>query len=131
MSNTFSGTGNLGGAPELKFVPIRGEQRAVASVSIFFDRRVPTDDPENPFEDKGGFWLETEVWGDRAERIAKQLTKGARVKAEGMLIDNSYEKDGVTIPKLKLVADDLFLSLARVENITFRKRAEQPEAADA
>ena len=74
MSNHFAGRGNLGADPDLKHVEIDGEPRAVAALRIYFDRPVP--DGDGGFTDKGGFWLPVNLWGPKAETIAKLLRKG-------------------------------------------------------
>lgn len=87
MSNHFAGRGNLGADPELKHVEIDGKPRAVAALRIYFERPVP--DGDGGFTDKGGFWLPVNLWGPKAETIAKLLRKGARVRVEGTLVQDT------------------------------------------
>ncbi|MCA1851440.1 MAG: single-stranded DNA-binding protein, partial [Beggiatoa sp.] len=89
MSNHFAGRGNLGADPDLMHVEIGGEPRAVAALHIYFGRPVP--DGDGGFTDKGGFWLPVNLWGPKAETIAKLLRKGARVRAEGTLVQDTWE----------------------------------------
>lgn len=78
MSTLFSGTGNLGNIPDLKYVDVDGDKRPVADMRIFFDRRIKQND--GSYADGGGFWVTTSLWGWRAEAAAKLLPKGARIR---------------------------------------------------
>jgi single-strand DNA-binding protein len=71
MSTYFSGRGNLADVPELKTVEINGDEREVAQMRIYFDRLIPNGNDE--FENKGGFWLDVNLWGPRAENTARIL----------------------------------------------------------
>jgi single-strand DNA-binding protein len=124
MSNHFVGRGNLGADPELKQVEIDGEARAVVALRIYFDRPVP--DGEGGFTDKGGFWLPVNLWGPKAEVIAKLLRKGARVRVEGTLVQDTWEDKATAEPvsRIEVQADCIDLDLSRVEAITFRPKSE-------
>ncbi len=127
MSNQFIGRGNLGADPELKHVEIEGETRSVAELRIYFDRPVP--DGEGGFIDKGGFWLPVNLWGPKAEVIAKHLCKGARVRVEGTLVQDTWEdKDGGEVSRIEVQADSVDLDLARVEAVTFRTKTDPADA---
>lgn len=127
MSTSFSGTGNLGSTPALKQVEVGGEQRPVAEMRIFFDRRVKQED--GAFGDSGGFWVTASLWGWRAEAAAKLLPKGARVFARGRLREESWEgDDGETRTQLRLDADYLTVDLVCIDQL--KVRAKQSEAAD-
>jgi single-strand DNA-binding protein len=135
MSNVFQGAGNLGDAPTLKRATVNGEQQPVLELSIYFDRPVPNDKDE--FEDKGGFWLVAELWGKRAERAAALLAKGARVRIEGTLVQDSWvdkESQEERI-KFKLKLDWIALDPIRIESVKFkessRARREAANEADA
>jgi single-strand DNA-binding protein len=126
MNRLFSGTGNLGAAPALKHVEVDGEQRAVAEMRIFFDRRVKQDD--GSFKDDGGFWLTASLWGWRAEAAAKLLAKGARVYARGRLREESWEDgDGQPRRELRLDAGYLAVDLLGLEQIKRRSKRAEPE----
>lgn len=124
MSNTFTGTGNLGAAPSLRNVdvPAEGggkEKRAVCDLRVFIDRPVP--DGKGKFVDRGGFWLTAILWGPRAEAIAKLLGKGARVTVIGTLYVHTWDdrESGETRSDLRLDADEVLLNLLRVESVQF------------
>jgi len=122
MANRFEGRGNLAAAPELKQVEVDGEQRAVAELRIYFDRSVP--DGDGCFEDRGGFWLTANLWGERAEQVASLLPKGARVHVTGTLVRDTWtDKDsGEERSAFELVADHVSLDLGRVENVALRQK---------
>lgn len=123
MSNSFTARGNLAAAPELKTVTVNGENRQVAEMRMYCDRPVP--DGDDGFKDKGGFWLNVSRWGAAAEHAARVLDKGFRVKVEGTLVQNSWEKDGEKFSRLELSADDITLDLSRIESITQRARRQE------
>ncbi|MGH8655044.1 MAG: single-stranded DNA-binding protein [Gammaproteobacteria bacterium] len=127
MSNQFIGRGNLGADPELKHVELEGESRRVAELRIYFDRPIPNG--EGGFTDKGGFWLPVNLWGPKAEVVARHLRKGARVRVEGTLVQDTWEdRDGAEVSRIEVQADSVDLDLARVEAVTFRPKT---DAADA
>lgn len=108
---------------------IEGESRHVVELRIYFDRPVP--DGEGGFTDKGGFWLPVNLWGPKAEAIAKHLRKGARVRVEGTLVQDTWEdKDGAEVSRIEVQADSIDLDLARVEAVTFRTKTDPPSADD-
>jgi len=118
MSNKFKGTGNLGKTPELKYINTTDGQRAVANFSIRFDRDKRLDD--GSYVDNGGFWLDTAIFGKQAERVAKLLSKGNRVYAEGSLKQQTWEKDGQEFRKLVLEASYLAPDLLGIDGIQFQ-----------
>ena len=72
--NEFIGEGNLGQEPDVRVVTHNGENNDVANLRIYFDR--PVANAEGNFEDKKGFWLNVEVWGDRAQARGTPLHQG-------------------------------------------------------
>lgn len=130
MSTLFSGTGNLGGAPELKHVDVDGEQRPVADMRIFFDRRVKQKDGR--FGDGGGFWVTVSIWGWRAEAAAKLLPKGARIFARGRLREETWEDDqSEQHTQLRLDAEYLTVDLLCIDALSLRTKAEAVDEAEA
>ena len=129
MSNEFRGTGNLGDNPALKYVLVKGEERAVMEMRIFFDEYKP--DGDGGFEQVGGFWLNASVWGQRAESASKLLRKGARVRVEGRLKEQEWkDKETGEVKKgMQLDADEVFVSLSRIESISFKAKSEKQEHA--
>jgi single-strand DNA-binding protein len=130
MSNEFKGTGNLGDNPSLKYVKVKGEDKPVVEMRIFFDEYKP--DGNGGFEQSGGFWMNASLWGQRAEQVAKLLRKGARIHVSGRLSEQEWDdrETGETRKAMHLSADDVFVSLGRVENITFKAARASDEGID-
>lgn len=122
MSNSFSGFGNVGAAPTLRRVPVGDEQRAVADLRVYFDRRIHKGDGR--FEDEGGFWLTVSVWGTRGESVARLVQKGARVYVEGTLRQEKWEdrETGQPRSEFRLTADSIALDLLGVESVAYQPR---------
>lgn len=117
MANKFSGRGNLGADPELRYTA--GEDsEPVCSLRIFFDR--PKPDGNGGFDDKGGFWLDVNLWGTRGEAAARLLKKGARVSVSGELYEDAWQDrdSDEERRKLRLRAEHIDLDLARLEGVT-------------
>lgn len=131
MSANFNGTGNLGNTPTLRHVRVEDEDRPVCEFRVFFDRSKP--DGEGGYEDIGGFWLTVNVWGKRAESAAKHLAKGARVKVEGRLRQDSWKdkETGESRVEIRLDADDVTLALSRIEQVRFVPKVEAGATDDA
>ena len=128
MSNEFRGTGNLADAPVLKTVLVKGEERRVAEMRVFFDDYKP--DGNGGFEQKGGFWLSASVWDQRGEQAAQLLRKGARVHVAGRLAEQEWtdKNSGEVRSTMALNADEVYLSMSRIEAVTFRQRREEAAA---
>ena len=99
---------------------------------MFFDDYKPT--PTGGVEQSGGFWLDVSVWGDTlAESVAQHLTKGARVHVTGRLSESKWNVQGTGEERraMQLNADNVFLSLARIENVRFRAKRDAAESTAA
>lgn len=71
------------------------------------------------------------LWGERGEKIAERLTKGALVFVEGRLRMDEWEKDGQKRRELKVVAFSVqFLSSPRAESGAGAFKDEAFEKAD-
>jgi len=120
--NEFIGEGNLGQEPDLRTVTREGESDSVVNLRIYFDRPVP--DAEGRFEDRKGFWLNVEVWGDRARQVARLCPKGSRLAVIGSLMDDSYETDGGTVAALSVRARRVYLvPNAKMDSVHYGKDA--------
>lgn len=133
MATRFSGEGNLGQHPELQYVndPNNPDvKQRVVNLRVYFDNSVPVSnaDGTTEFEDKGGFWLDVNVWGARAVKCAELLRKGARLSAEGVLQNQVWEdkESGEQRSKLCLRARRIALPLSRLEKVTFSSRKRNP-----
>lgn len=94
--------GNLGGDPELKYLP-SGQavcDLRVATTEVFKDK---SDQRQERTE-----WHRVVVWGKTAENCAKYLRKGQQVYVEGRLQTRSWEnKEGVKQYTTEIVADQV------------------------
>jgi single-strand DNA-binding protein len=124
MSNKFSGRGNLGADPELRYT-VGEDSDPVCSLRIFFDR--PKPDGNGGFEDKGGFWMDASLWGARGETAARLLKKGARVAVTGELYEEAWQdkESGEDRSKLRVRADNVDLDLNRLESVAWRARSDE------
>lgn len=92
-------TGRLTREPETKYLP---SGMALTNISIAVNRR---------YQDKSGEWrddtafIDVEVWGKAAERIAETTRKGQPVYVEGRLKQDSWERDGVKQSRIRVNAD--------------------------
>ncbi len=132
MSNEFRGTGNIAVAPTLKTVSVAGEARKVAELRVFFDDYRPT--AKGGIERRGGFWLDVSVWGDTlAESVAQHLQKGARVHVTGRLTESKWnaQDSGEERRSMQVNADNVFLSLGRIEDVRFRAKRDAADATAA
>ena len=70
----------------------------------------------------GGFWADVTIWGEKAERIAVILPKGARVFVIGTLRKERWtdKETGEARERDSIVADDITLDLSRVEEVRLR-----------
>lgn len=127
IPNSYQGTGNLGDSPTLKTVQVNGEDRKVAELRVFFDNYRP--DGQGGVEQTGGHWLDVSIWDYKAEQVARLLRKGARVYVIGRLeLDTWADREtGEPREKLRLVADDVLLSLTRVKGVEFEARRGEDE----
>lgn len=91
--------GNLGGDPELRFMP---NGKAVANFSLVTTPRVKDG---NEYKDGESTWFRCAVFDKPAENVVETLTKGTRVIVQGRLQSRSYEKDGQTKTALELIVD--------------------------
>jgi single-strand DNA-binding protein len=99
MINKVILSGRLTANPETRALP---SGMPVVVFSIAYNRK---------YKDKNGNWQEEshffdiEAFGQLAERLSKQLSKGYQVLIEGSLRQDKWEKDGEKRSKVKIVAD--------------------------
>lgn len=99
--NTITIIGNVGKEPEVRFNSA-GKAIATFSVATTYGK----DD------NKQTTWHDVVCFGEQAEQIADNLTKGVRVIVIGRFNKDSYEaKDGTKRTKVEIIADDIGVSL--------------------
>ncbi len=131
MPNSYQGTGNLGERPTLRTVRVDGKERKVAELRVIFDHYRP--DGQGSLAQSGGHWLDVSLWDYKAEQAARLLHKGARVHVIGRIEVDTWTDRGTgeLWEKLRVVADDVLLSMARVKSVEFEARRGVEERAPA
>jgi single-strand DNA-binding protein len=100
--------GNLTGDPELRYTQ---NGLAVANLTIASTPR-SFDKNTNEWKDGDTLFLRASVWREFAEHVAGSLVKGARVVAQGRLVQRSYEtKEGEKRTSFELEIDEIGPSL--------------------
>ena len=93
--------GNLGRDPELRYTP---NGRPVASFTVAVNQSTKNQQTGEWIESTD--WFRVSVWGDRGERAAENLRKGARVFVDGRFRTREYEaNDGQKRMSLDITAD--------------------------
>ncbi len=100
--NTLTIIGNLTRDAELKYTT---SGTALCSFGIANKRSIKKGDS---WEDVAQFFDIT-LWAKKAENLHKYLSKGTKVCIEGELIQESYEKDGQKIQKIKIHCNEIHL----------------------
>jgi single-strand DNA-binding protein len=100
--------GNLTDDPELRFTP---SGAAVANFTIASTPRT-LDKATNEWKDGDALFLRCSIWRQAAENVAETLTRGARVVAQGRLVQRSYEtREGEKRTVVELQVDEIGPSL--------------------
>lgn len=73
--------GNLGGDPEMRYMP---DGSAVTSFSVATNRRWTDKGTGQPVDETT--WFRVSVWGRQAETTNQYLARGRRVLVEGVLV---------------------------------------------
>lgn len=120
MSNNITITGLVGREPELRFSQA-GKAVLGGSVADTPRRR----NEQGQWEDAGDtLWLDWSIWGDEAEHLAQQITKGAKVTITGRLRARSFEtRDGDKRTVTEIQADSVAVHPKRGQQ---QPRQQQP-----
>ncbi|SBN64434.1 single-strand DNA-binding protein [Curtobacterium sp. 9128] len=100
--------GNLTADPELRYTQngLAVVNFTIASTPKTFDRQA------NEWKDGDALFLRASVWREFAEHVAGSLTKGARVIAQGRLVQRSYQdREGQQRTSIELQVDEIGPSL--------------------
>lgn len=116
--NRVNISGNLTRDPELR-ATTGGTQVLSFGMSVN-DRRKNQQTGE--WEDYPNF-VDCTMFGSRAEKISRYLTKGCKVAVEGKLRYSQWERDGQKRSKLEVIVEEIeFMS---------RQQAAEPDPSDA
>jgi len=100
--------GNLTADPELRYTQggLAVANFTIASTPRTFDRAA------NDWKDGDTLFMRATCWREFAEHVSGSLTKGARVVAQGRLVQRSYEtKEGEKRTVIELQVDEIGPSL--------------------
>lgn len=87
--------GRLGRDPEIKEVGGKVVCKlSVASDYGYGEKKITT-------------WVNVDVWGARADHLAKHLSKGSEVVCRGAMTTREWEKDGIKRQSIEVRADDV------------------------
>src|SRR6478609_349343 len=93
--------GNLGRDPEMRYTPTG---KPVTQFSVAVNQSTKNQQTGEWIESTD--WFRVSVWGDRGERAAESLRKGARVFVDGRFRTREYEaNDGQKRLSLDITAD--------------------------
>lgn len=116
--NRVNISGNLTRDPELRATT--GGTQVLSFGMAVNDRRKNQQTGE--WEDYPNF-VDCTMFGSRAEKISRYLTKGCKVAAEGKLRYSQWERDGQKRSKLEVIVEEIeFMS---------RQQAAEPAPSDA
>lgn len=99
--NTVVISGNLTRDPELRTLP---NGTAVCEIGVAVNERIK--DPSGQWTDRPNYFDVT-IWSGMGEYIARSCHKGDGITVEGRLRWESWEKDGQTRSKVKIVANSV------------------------
>lgn len=98
--------GNLTHPPQLKYLDIKEKRIPVCSFSIATHRHFRNANGE---KNKETTFVNCEAWEKSAEIISKYVNKGDLLLVRGSLKNDSWERDGNKIEKMKIRIDDFNL----------------------
>lgn len=103
----FTISGRLTADPQLRFIP-SGD--AVATFTVAQNDR-KYDKATNSWVDGETLFIKVDAWRQLGEGAAERLAKGDLVVVTGTLKPESWEKDGQKRTSIKLVADEIGVSV--------------------
>lgn len=116
--NRVNISGNLTRGPELRATT--GGTQVLSFGMAVNDRRKNQQTGE--WEDYPNF-VDCTMFGSRAEKVSRYLTKGCKVAVEGKLRYSQWERDGQKRSKLEVIVEEIeFMS---------RQQAAEPAPSDA
>ncbi len=101
MLNKVQLIGNLGAAPELRYMPNGG---AVATINVATTRNWKDKNGEKQSETE---WHRVTFFQRLAEVVGEYLEKGSKVYIEGRIKTDKYEKDGQTVYRTGIIGESM------------------------
>lgn len=126
MGTRFYGEGNIGTAPEYReFSKGNDEPRRLLRLNVYFDNPIPARDG---YEDRGGFWMQVEIWNPDAEHWATLFQKGMRILVEGRQIREEWT-DGDNNERVTIKVDARVIGILpyRIAAVTLGPKQQEIE----
>lgn len=103
---------------------------ALAKLRVFVGRAFLNANQE--FEDKHGFWIDVELWGDKANHL-HVIEKGASIQMTGNYLKTKWKdkEDGTERERMIFRAKEIAILPRSVESIAYKKRDAQPTEQQA
>nr|WP_245936092.1 single-stranded DNA-binding protein [Suttonella ornithocola] len=117
----------FGGVPALAYTQ---DKKPYLSFSVYQSHWVKSNNPNQPYEDKGGFWMDVVWFNAGAEEASKMLTKGSPVVVLGDLrMDSWVDKEtGEQKQRLKVIARTVAMGILPPRKSPQDAPQEQPQA---
>lgn len=128
MSSVIEVRGNLLRDPERKVVKIGNEDRTIAELTVMsnFSRKNPKTGEWEQVDEKS-FPVQVTVWQEWLVGQVGLLKKGAGIIAKGtMTIYPSTDEQGRAYANVKCDADEVHLTLGRVESVHYKAKETPP-----
>lgn len=110
--NLFIASGHLGGDIDLRYTQ---NGKCVGTFSL------PVESGWG--DNKKTSWLRCKLFGERAEKLAPYLTKGAKITVSGSFVLEEWEKDGVSHSMPCILINDVDLPPKSDNNMPAQVRA--------
>lgn len=117
--NVATFAGRLGKAAETRRV---GNNNIVTGWSLAVDEYAGGGE-------KRTLWIDCSMWGDRGEKLAQYLTKGANVTVTGRVGVRTYDSRGETVGQLTLDVREVTLQGGRQDGDGERQAPQQRQQA--
>lgn len=98
--------GRLGRDPEIRYIPSREGERAIARFSVATSEVYTTRDGEKREVTE---WHSVYCWGKLAEFVREYLRKGRQILVEGRLRTRKWESDGQRRSRTEIEADKIII----------------------
>lgn len=108
---SFDCKGNLGGDPELTFLP---SGQALVKFSVAETERIRNKDT-GEWSDGDTTWWRCTAFGPFGESIAENVIKGQAVHVKGRVKIRQYDKDGAKQYSTDVTVDELGLDVRRLK----------------
>lgn len=102
----------------------------LAKLRVFVGRAFLNNDQE--FEDKHGYWIDVELWGNKANHL-HVIEKGASIQMTGNYLMSKWKdkEDNSDRERMIFRAKEIAILPRSVESITYKKRGSAPSEQQA